>query len=145
MKIVSKYNLFKALSILETCVPSLLVALSYKDSVVSSSGASISFVGIIGVLMALLFFKDKIAENFKMPSPFIVASILFLIIILIENLLIPVKFTCLVVMISCGIDELTFKRIYKKIEYQMPDKSEAHKFMGFYTCKSDTLLGDNTK
>ena len=142
---VGKYNIFKTLSILITCIPTLVVAFSYSDVIVCSSGASISSAGIIGIFIAFLFLKNKIAENFKMPSPFVAAAILFGIIILIEQILLPVKFTCLTVMIACGIDELSFKRIYKRIEFLMPEKSKAYKHLGFYIVKSKTLIGEENE
>ena len=88
--------------------------------------------------------KNKIAENFKLPSPFIIATVLFIVIILIESILIPAKYTCLVVMIACGIDEISFKRIYQRIEILLPEKKEAYKHLGFYFCKTETMIGDNT-
>ena len=142
---VGKYNLFKSLSILITCVPTLLVSFSYGDLFVKSTGASMSLAAIIGILIAVLFLKNKIAENFKLPSPFIVATILFVIILLVEQIILPVKFTCLTVMIVCAIDELSFKRIYKRIELLLPEKREAYKHLGFYMCKSKTLLGVNNE
>ena len=143
MREVGKYNLFKGLSIGFTCMPTLISATSYSDIIAHDSKASISLVGIIGILLAVLFLKNKIAENLKVPSPFIIATILFVIIILIENLLLPVKTTCLVVMIVCGIDEISFKHIYKKIELKLPN-GEFYKHFGFYICKTEKILGENS-
>ncbi len=144
MKQVGKYNLFKALSILITCVPPIAVAMSYGNMFIETSGASMSFAGVLAVLFACLFLKNKIAENFKVPSPFVVATVLFVTILLIEQILIPVKYTCLVTMVCCGVDELTFKRIYKRIELLMPEKHEAYKHLGFYACKTEQLTGETT-
>lgn len=139
MKKVFKYNLFKSLSLLVTCVPSFLVTAYYGDFIIRDSKATISFAGVMSILVAVLFLKNKIAENFKVPSPFIVACVLFFLTILIEHILLQVKMTCLVIMISTGIDELSFKRIYKSIEVLMPEKIKAYKHLGFYICKSDKL------
>lgn len=141
MREVGKYNLFKGLSIFTTCIPTLIVGLSYTDDIVNDSDASMSLVAIIGILFAALFLKNKIAENFKSPSAFIIATILFVSIVVIEKILLPVKFTCLTVMIVCGIDELSFKRIYKRIELLLPEKRELYKHIGFYFCKTEKLLG----
>lgn len=143
MKEVGKYNLFKTLSILLTCIPTILVGLSFSDEVVEDAGKSMSFAGVIGILIALLFLKDKLAENFKLPSPFIISAILFGIIVLIEQILIPVKFTCLTVMIVTGIDELIFKRIYKRIELLLPETCKIYKHFGFYMCKTEKLIGES--
>ena len=142
MKEICKYNIFKALSILITSIPTLLVALSFGNDIIQSSSKSISFTGLVGIFLAFLFLKNKIAENFKLPSPFIVSAVLFVLILFVESIIIPVKMTCLTVMIVCGIDELTFKRIYKRIELLLPDKKEAYKHLGFYVCKTETILGD---
>ena len=142
---IGKYNLFKLLSILITCIPTLAVAFSYSDMIVHDSGASISLTAIIGILIAALFLKNKIAENFKLSSPLIVAGILLGIILLVEQILIPAKFTCLAVVISCAVDELSFKRIYKRIELRLPEKSQAYKHFGFYACKTETLMGGNNE
>jgi hypothetical protein len=115
------------------------MAFSYGDVIVTDSGASISLAAIIGILIAVLCLKGKIAENFKIPSAFIVATVLFVIIILVEKILLPAKFTCLTCMISCGIDELSFKRIYNRLEILMPEKSKIYKHFGFYFCKSEKL------
>lgn len=149
MKEVGKYNLFKTLSILVTCVPTILVGLYFGEGIVKDPGQSISLAGVIGIIIAILFLKNKIAENFKVPSPFIIATVLFVIIILFEQILIPAKFTCLTIMIVCGIDELLFKRIYKRIEALFPHTKDAYKHFGYYFCKTDTLLNskseENTK
>lgn len=139
MKKVFKYNLFKSLSLLITCVPSFVITSYYGDFIIRDSKATISFAGVISILVAVLFLKNKIAENFKVPSPFIIACVLFFLTILIEHILIQVRMTCLVIMISCGVDEFTFKRIYKNIEVLMPEKMKAYKHLGFYVCKSDKL------
>ena len=144
MKDVGKYNLFKLLSLIITVVPTLIVAFSFKDAIITDSNASISFAGIIGILCAILFLKNKIAENFKVPSPFVIATILFVIIIMVENILIPAKYMCLTIMIVCGIDELSFKRIYQRIELLLPEKRNAYRHFGFYVCKTETLSKGET-
>lgn len=144
MKEIGKYNLFKSLSLLFTLGPTSFMIYLFKDVIVKDSNASISVAGMIGILFAVLFLKNKIAENFKLPSPFIVATALFVIIVLIESVLIPAKYTCLVVMISCGIDEISFKRIYQRIEMLLPEKRNAYKHLGFYFCKTETIIGDKT-
>lgn len=139
MKEVGKYNLFKALSILISCVPTLVVGFSYGESIVKDSSASISLVAVIGIIIAALCLKNKIAENLKLPSAFIVSTVIFVLILVIEKILLPVKFTCLACMISCGIDELSFKRIYTRLELLFPEKAKFYKHFGFYICKSEKL------
>ena len=140
MKQVAKYNLFKTFSMLITCVPTLYVSYYFTRDVVKYPGQSVSLAGVIGILIAVAFMKDKLAENFKIPSPFVASTVIFICIVAIEKILIAVKFTCLTTMIVCAIDELTFKRIYKRIEILMPEDKQAYKHLGFYFCKSETLF-----
>jgi len=139
MKIIGKYNLFKAISSALTVGTPLTVIGLCSDFIVHDSSASISVVGVIGILLAALFLKDKIAENFKIPSAFVLATVLFVLIIFIESILVPVKYACLATMIMSGIDELSFKRIYKRLELQMPEKAKAYKYLGFLICTTKTL------
>ena len=140
MKQVAKYNLFKLLSVLITCIPTLLVSYHFTKDIVKDPGQSISLAGVIGIIVVAAFMKDKIAENFKMPSPFIVSTIIFIFVIVIEKILVGVKFTCLSAMIFCAIDELIFKRIYKRLDMLMPENKEVYKHFGFYFCKTETLF-----
>lgn len=142
MREIGKYNLFKALSILITCIPPLVVAYFFGDLIVYDTGASISLAAIIAIFVVLLFLKNKIFENFKVPSAFVIALTLFIILVCVEQIIIPAKFVCGTVMICAGIDELTFKRIYKHIELLLPEKREAYKHFGFYFCKTSTVLGE---
>ena len=139
MKEVFKYNLFKVISLLLTVLTPLITAFQCSDFIIYDNNASISMAGIIAILIAALFLKNKIAENFKLPSPFVIATVLFVIIIVVESVLFPVKMICLSVMVSCGIDELTFKRIYKRIELLLPKEAEAYKHLGFICCRTETI------
>ena len=140
MKQVGKYNVFKALSIFVTCVPTTITSFYFSKDMIKNSGQSISLVGVIGILIAILFLKNKIAENIKFPSPFVFATILFVIIVMIEQILYPVKCVCLVTMVVTGIDELSFKRIYKRLELFFSNTAPAYKHFGFYCCKTEKIL-----
>ena len=145
MKLVGKYNLFKGMSIMITVVPVMLATFSQRNLIIKDGGTSVSFAAVIGVLIAFLMLKNKIAENVKMPSAFIISTILFVTIVMIEQILIPVKLISLTAMISCGIDELSFKRIYKRLELRLPELSESYKHFGLYLVKTDKLLGESNK
>lgn len=141
MKEVGKYNLFKAIStVLGVGTPIVTLALC-SDFFIQSPSASISAGGIFALLFAALFLKDKIAEKFKVTSVFVVSSVLFVIILLVENIIMPIKWVCLATMIASGIDELTFKKFYQRIECELPEKTQTYKIFGFITCKTETLLG----
>ena len=142
MKEIGKYNLFKALSIMLTVVPPLFVAYCFGNMIVYDTRASISLAAIIAIITALFFLKNKILENFKVPSIFVIALILFILLITVEQIIVPAKWVCGTVVICCGLDELIFKRIYKRIEALLPQKREAYKHFGFYFCKTSKLMGD---
>lgn len=142
MKQVAKYNLFKILSMLITCIPTLAVSYYFTKDMIKDPGQSMSLAGVIAILIVIAFMKDKLAENFKIPSPFVASTVIFIFVVVIEKILVGVKFTCLTTMFVCAIDELTFKRIYKRIEMLMPESKQAYKHLGFYFCKSETLFGN---
>ena len=77
MREVGKYNLFKGISTVVTTAPIAITAFLQKDAFIKNSGTSISFAAIVGILLAVLFLKNKIAENFKLPSAFVIATVLF--------------------------------------------------------------------
>lgn len=145
MKEVGKYNLFKALSIILTVVPPILVAYCFGDMIVYDASASISLAAIIAILVALFFLKNKILENFKVPSVFVISLVLFIILMAVEQIIVPAKWVCGTTVVCCGLDELIFKRIYKRVEALLPEKREAYKHFGFYFCKTSKITGDNEK
>ena len=139
MKEVGKYNLFKVLSIIITCVPPLIVAYWLGDMIVYDAGASISLAAIIAMLTAFLFLKNKLFENIKVPSPFIISTVLFVLLIAVEQIIVPAKWVSGTVMVCTAIDELSFKRIYTRVEMLLPETAKAYKHFGFYFCKTDKL------
>ena len=139
MKIVGKYNLFKGLSSAFTIGTPLITLLCYSEMFIHETKTSISAAGVIAILLILLFAKDKIAENFKLPSAFVLAAAGFFAICMIENILLPMKNVCLATMIMSGVDEFTFKHFYKSIEYKLPESAKINKHFGFYFCKTDNI------
>lgn len=136
---VGKYNLYKGISTVCTIGAPIITLASCSELFVHNSGTSLSAAGIFAIFIALLFAKDKIAENLKMPSAFIVALVGFILISMVENLILPMKTVCLVTMCTAGVDELTFKRWYKSIEKFLPEKVSLNKHFGFIFAKSDSL------
>lgn len=128
---VARYNIFKGVSTLLGVGTPLITLFCTRSSFIYSPAGAVSFTGVVTILLAGLFFKDKIAENWKVTSVFVVSTIIFVSIILLEHILQPMKLVCLTTMIASGIDELTFKRFYKQIEEQLPECSKYHKFIGF--------------
>lgn len=142
MKTVAKYNLFKSISTLACVGTPIITLLCSSDMFVHRSETAISATGLFAILLSLLFFKDKIAENFKVPSTFVVSAIAFILILLVENILEPVKLICITTMIASGVDELTFKRFYKAIEASLPENAENYKQFGFIMTTTEKLLGE---
>lgn len=138
MKSVTKYNTCKGVSTLLTmCTP--IISLIVSGIEIVSPAGKMSVTACLIFLIALLFMKDKIAENVKMPSALVLSIILFVLIIIIENILIPLKGILIATMVACGIDELTFKRIYKQVELSLPEQTKIFKHFGFIFTTTEKL------
>ena len=146
MQFVSKYNSLKAISLLLTVGTPSVTMLIFNTVLADSPAGAVSILGVISVIIALFFLKDKIAENIKMPSPLVAAVILLGAILLLENIIVLAKYTCLIMIAVCGVDELTFKNWYKNLERNF---IKAHtnidindyKKLGFIITTTKTLLG----
>ena len=64
MKPVAKYNTCKGVSTVLTVGTPIITLLCCGDMFVHKSSTAISAAGMFGILIAALFLKDKIAENF---------------------------------------------------------------------------------
>jgi len=144
MASVAKYNTFKGISTLLGVGTPLITLLCTSKSFVYTPEGAISFTGVIAMLFAALFLKDKIAENWKAPSVFIVASIIFIGVIVIEHIISPIKWIALITMVTSGIDEITFKRWYKVIEASLPESAKYHKVIGFLFTTTKKLKEEET-
>lgn len=145
MKLVAKYNVFKALSSLLTISTPILTLLSCSELFVHRSDTAISTAGIVTIVISVLIFKDKILENFKMPSPFLFSAIALVLIVCIESIIYPIKCVLVSTCVVTGVDTLTFRRIYKNAEKFLPDKAEKFKNFGFIIAKTDTIMGDRNE
>ena len=116
MKTVAKYNLFKGISTFCTVGTPIITLMSCSNLFIHRSDTAISAAGIFTILVSILLLKDKIAENFKVPSAFVLSTVLFVGILLVEKIMLPMKIVALATMITSGIDEITFKRIYKQMD-----------------------------
>ena len=139
MKQVAKYNTFKGISTVLTVGTPIATLAACGAEIVTPAG-KISFAGVMVLLLVILFFKDKIAENFKAPSAFIVSLVGFLLILLVENILVPIKAVFLATMVASGIDELTFKMFYKQIEMLLPEEAKAFKKFGFIIASTEKIM-----
>ena len=143
MKAVAKYNLFKGVSTVLTVGTPIVTLCSCSDFFVHRSDTAISAGGIFALLLTLLLAKDKIAENFKAPSAFILSTVTLILLCMIEQLILPLKYVCIATMCATGIDEVTFKRFYKNIESTFPENSKSKKMFGFMFTTTDSLLEVN--
>lgn len=142
MKAVGKYNLCKGLSTLMTIGTPIATLACCSGTFLQTPHQTVSATGIFAILIAALFLKDKLAENFKVPSPLVISIVVFILILLIEAIIQPIKLVCITTMITTGIDELTFKRIYKKVEAFLPKGAENYKMIGFYFTSTEKMLNE---
>lgn len=136
---IAKYNTYKGISTGLTFGTPIIAAACLGDFFVQSPEAAMSGTAVFAVLLAALFAKDKVAERFKAPSALIVALIVFIFCVVVENILFPLKIVSAVTMAACGVDELTFKGLYKRTELKLPQSAQAFKHLGFYGVKQSTL------
>ena len=139
MKPVAKYNICKGISTVLT-LGTPITTLAICGAEIITPAGKISFAGVMVILITLLFAKDKLAENFKVPSAFVVSIVGLMLILLIENILVPIKAVFIATMITSGIDELTFKNFYKQIEMLLPEQAKAFKKVGFIFASSEKIL-----
>ena len=137
---VAQYNLFKGISTVASLGTPIITLLCTSEMFVHRPETAISATGIFVILITILLLKDKIAENLKMPSAFILSTVVFILILLIENIIQPMKAVALATMITSGIDEISFKRIYKSIELQLPENAKAYKHVGFIFASSKKII-----
>lgn len=145
MKQVAKYNTFKGVSTALTIGTPIVTLACCGDFFVHRSDTAISAAGMFALFIVVLLFKDKFAENFKMPSTFILSLVMFILLLMVEKIMLPMKYVCMATMIASGADELTFKRFYKRIELALPQQAQTFKHAGFIFTTTKNLEAMNTK
>lgn len=147
MKAVGKYNICKGISTLLTVGTPIITLASCSDLFVHRSDTAISAAGMFAIFLSLLFFKDKILEQFKAPSAFIISAIALGIVLIIEPLVGVLKYVAFATVCTSGIDELIFKRLYKQAEVAFPKGYENYRFAGFMftTTKKLMKVGTNNE
>ena len=145
MRQVGKYNTFKGISTLLTMGTPIITLACCGDFFVERPATAISAAGVFAILIALLFAKDKLAEKIKTPSAFIISAAVLVIIVVVENILLPMKYVCIATMIASGVDELTFKRMYKALECKMPQCWQAYEHFGFIFAKTQDIFDEVQK
>ena len=145
MKQVGKYNTFKGISTLLTIGTPIITLACCGDFFVERPATAISAAGVFAILIALLFAKDKLAEKIKTPSAFIISAAVLVIIVVVENIILPMKYVCIATMIASGVDELTFKRMYTALECKMPQCWQAYEHFGFIFAKTQDIFDEVQK
>lgn len=145
MKQVGKYNTFKGISTLLTIGTPIITLACCGDFFTERPATAISAAGVFAILIALLFAKDKLAEKIKTPSAFIISAAVLVIIVVVENIILPMKYVCIATMIASGVDELTFKRMYKALECKMPQCWQAYEHFGFIFAKTKDIFDEVQK
>lgn len=139
MKAVGKYNLCKGISTLLTVGTPIITLCCCSDLFVHRSDTAISAAGMFAIFLSLLFLKDKIAENFKVPSAFVISAASLVLLMFVESLIVPLKYVSIATLITSGIDELTFKRIYKTVALSFPKGYERCQILGFMCITTNKL------
>lgn len=139
MKPIMKYNVYKGVSTLLTVGTPIITLACCSSFFVSRSDTAISAAGMFAILIALLFFKDKIMEKFKTPSALMLSVIVLVFIIVAEKILLPMKYVCIATIITSTVDELTCKRFYRTLEATFPKEIELCKHIGFLFTTSKHL------
>lgn len=142
MKQVAKYNTFKGVSTALTFGTPLVTLACCGDMFVHRSETAISAAGVFALLIAALFFRDKIAEQFKAPSALVVSIVVFVLCVLLENIITPIKYVCVATFAATGVDEFTFKSWYKRLEHTFPAVAADYKHAGFVFTSSKKLFGE---
>ena len=91
MKEVGKYNLYKGISTVMTVGTPIITLACCSDFFVHRSDTAMSATAIFTILIACLFLKDKLADKMKVPSAFVLSTVLLILIVLVEKILQPMK------------------------------------------------------
>lgn len=128
---VAKYNICKGVSTVLTVGTPVITLACFGNFFVHRSDTAISAAGVFAIIILMMMFKDKLAEKWKTPSAFVLCTAVLILLIMVEKIILPIKYVCIATMISTGVDELTFKRIYKSVEILLPEAAQTFKHIGF--------------
>lgn len=131
MNKIAKYNLYKGISTMMTVGTPIISLASCSEFFIHDSNTAISAGGVFALLFSILFLKDKLLENFKIPSPFVISVVGLILILMIESILYPIKIVFITTVVVTGVDMVTFRRMYKQLEYDLPENIEKFKRFGF--------------
>lgn len=141
MKTVARYNVYKLISTVLTMGTPIISLASCSELFIHRSDTSISAAGVFAILISFLFFKDKMLEKFKAPSPLVISIVGLILIHLIESIIYPIKIVFWVTVITTGVDAVTFRRMYKDIEKTLGDITKDYLKFGFLFTTTDNLIG----
>lgn len=136
---VAKYNICKGVSTALTLGTPAVTLLCCGDFFVHRSDTAMSAAGMLVLILSLFFAKDKLAENFKVPAPAVLCAALLVLVVMIENIIFPVKIVLIATLCATGVDEFTFKNMYKRIEHKLPENYKDYSKFGFIFTSSSSL------
>lgn len=142
---VAKYNILKAVSTILSSGTPLITLLCCGNIFVQNPASSMSATAMVAILLSSLLLKDKIAEKVKLKSAFVISVIGLVLILIVENILQPMKWVLFSTMCASGIDEVTFKLFYTRLEATFPGQVDGLKMFGFLVTDSKTLFGEETE
>lgn len=135
---VAKYNTYKGISTALTFGTPIITAACVGEFFKQPASA-ISGAASFAILLSALLTKDKLAEKFKAPSALVVSIVVLMFCIIVEHILLPLKIIAFTTIVACGVDEPTFKSLYKRVELQLPQSAQNYKRFGFYCVRESTL------
>ena len=124
---VAKYNTYKGISTALTFGTPLVTMCCVGDMFVHQPAQAISGAGVLTLLIVMLFTKEKLAEYYKSPGALKLSITIFIICVLVKNIVDPMLWVTGVSIATCGVDELTFKSFYKRIELSFPQEVQSLK------------------
>lgn len=143
MKTVAKYNTCKAISTVLTVGTPIATLACSGDIIVETSGKSVSAAAVFAFLLSLLFVKDKLLEFVKSPTALKVAIIGFVFCVVVGDLIETLKIVFGLTIAASALDELTFKKIYTSLMYQLPENYKQYEKFGFLFTTSSKLFKDS--
>jgi phosphatidylserine synthase len=142
MQTIGKYNVFKGISTALTVGTPIVSLASCSELFIHRSDTAISAAGVFAILFAILFLKDKLMENIKIPSPFVISLIGLVVISMLESIIYPMKIVFVTTAAVTCVDTFTFRSIYKRIERMLHEKIDSFKKFGFIFGTTEDVMGE---
>lgn len=136
---VAKYNTCKAVSMVLTMGTPIVTLFSCSTLYIHRSETTLSAAGVLMFIILGFLFKDKLLENFKLPSPLIFCLCGLAFSLMVQSIMTTIIYMFATSVIATGIDTFTFRSVCKKYDILFPKKTEAYKHFGFIFAKNSTI------